>query len=103
MSPSGAVGSADADRFDVLSDPIEVHESRAHPVSAPDPIVLIVPFMEVTGRTQTDLAELLNSRSRVSGIIGSKRAVCMETIWKLHEEWGFPADCRVARPHLTAA
>jgi HTH-type transcriptional regulator / antitoxin HigA len=100
---SPASGSADADRFDVLSDLIEVYESRAHPVSAPDPIDLIVSFMEMTGRTQADLAELLNSRPRASEIIRRKRTISLEMIRKLHEEWGLPADCLIARPHLTAA
>ena len=98
-----APGSADADRFDVLSDLIEVYEDRAHPVSPPDPIALIAAFMEMTGRTQADLSELLNSRSRASEIIGRKRSVSLEMIRKLHEEWGLPADHLIAKPRLTAA
>lgn len=88
-------GSEEADRFDVLSDLIEAYESRRHPVPLPDPVSLILSFMEATGRTQADLAALLGSKPRASEVLGRKRPLSMGMVRKLNREWGLPADCLI--------
>ena len=47
---------------------------------------------------QTQLAELLGSRSRASEILARRRALTVEMIHKIREAWKIPADLLV-RPH----
>ncbi|EUB96150.1 transcriptional regulator, XRE family [Rhizobium sp. CF080] len=98
-----AKGSADADRFDVLSDLIEAYENRDFPKEEQEPIEFLQGFMEMTGRTQSDLANLLGSRSRASEILNRKRALTVEMIFKLQQDWGVPADCLVKPYSLAVA
>jgi HTH-type transcriptional regulator/antitoxin HigA len=46
--------------------------------------------MEHAGRTQSDLAALLGSRSRASEILSGKRDLTLDQIRKLHREWHIP-------------
>lgn len=93
-------GTPEADRFDVLSALIEAYEDKHHAIEAPEPIELIKAHMEMFGRTQTDLAELFGSRPRASEILNKRRALTVDMIYKLHKEWGIPADCLVRPYHL---
>ncbi len=97
-----ALGTPEADRFDVLADLIAAYEDRRFPIEAPEPIDLLVSHMEMTGRTQADLARLLGSRPRASEILNRKRALTVDMIHRLHVEWGIPAYSLVAPYHLTA-
>jgi HTH-type transcriptional regulator/antitoxin HigA len=56
-----------------------------------------------TGRTQADLATLFGSRSRASEILNRKRALTLEMIHKLHEEWKIPAELLIRPYKLDAA
>lgn len=94
--------STDGMRFDVLSDLIEAYEDKHYPIDAPEPIELIKAHMELTGRSQSDLATLLGSRSRASEVLNKKRALTVEMIHRLHKEWGIPADCLVEPYHLAS-
>ncbi|CAN5655239.1 type II toxin-antitoxin system HigA family antitoxin [soil metagenome] len=96
-------GSDEADRFDVLSDLIEAHENKHHPVSAPDARSLIIAFMEMTGRTQADLALLFESRPRASEVLSGKRALSMEMVRRLTREWGLPAEALIRQSTPEAA
>lgn len=94
-------GSAEADRFDVLSDLIEAYESRSFPADDHDPVSFLIGFMDMTGRSQSDLAGLFGSRSRASEVLGRKRALTVAMIFRLQQEWGLPAGCLV-RPYPLA-
>lgn len=94
-------GTADADRFDVLADLIEAYENRHFTTDDLAPIDFLSGFMEMTGRNQGDLAEVLGSRSRASEILNRKRALTVEMIFKLKQAWGVPAECLV-RPYPLA-
>jgi HTH-type transcriptional regulator/antitoxin HigA len=96
-----ALGTAEADRFDVLSDLIEAYESRDFEVADLEPVEFLKSFMEMTGRSQTDLSEVIGSRSRASEILNRKRALTVEMIFRLHEAWGIPTDCLV-KPYALA-
>jgi HTH-type transcriptional regulator / antitoxin HigA len=95
-------GTPEADRFDVLSDLIEAYENRNHPVEALEPIAFLKSFMELSGRTQVDLAEVLGSRSRASEILNRKRALTVEMIHKLVTGWHIPASCLAVPYELVA-
>jgi HTH-type transcriptional regulator/antitoxin HigA len=94
-------GTSEADRFDVLADLIEAYENRHFQIDDLEPVVMLRAFMDMTDRTQGDLAELFGSRSRASEILNRKRALTVEMIFKLKEEWGIPADVLV-RPYELA-
>ncbi|OWV90307.1 XRE family transcriptional regulator [Rhizobium sp. R635] len=96
-------GSADADRFDVLSDLIEAYENRHFPTIELEPVDFLHAFMAMTGRSQTDLGEVLGSRSRASEILHRKRALTVDMIFKLNEAWGVPAECLVKPYRLAVA
>lgn len=95
-----ALGTAEADRFDVLSTLIEAYEDKHYAIEAPEPVELIKAHMEMSGRTQVDLSALFDSRSRASEVLNKKRALTVDMIRKLHKEWGIPADCLVEPYHL---
>jgi HTH-type transcriptional regulator / antitoxin HigA len=102
--------SPEADRFDLLALVIEDYERRHWPIEPPNPVDAIRYRMETGGYTQTDLGHLLGSRQRASDVLGRKRRLTMAMAWKLHREWGIPAEAlirpdvkRQRRPHRAAA
>jgi HTH-type transcriptional regulator / antitoxin HigA len=86
------LGSSEADRFDVLATLIEAYERERWPIDPPDPVEAIRYCMEQQGRSQSDLAVLLGSRSRASEILSRRRPLTLEMVRKLHLEWGIPAE-----------
>lgn len=85
-------GSADGDRFDVLSTLIEAYENKHYPIQESDPVAAIKSHMDLMGFDQSDLAELLGSRSRASEILSRKRTLTLDMISKLSRDWHMPAD-----------
>jgi HTH-type transcriptional regulator/antitoxin HigA len=85
----------------VLADLIEAYENRHFHIDDLEPVVMLRTFMDMTDRTQGDLAELFGSRSRASEILNRKRALTVDMIFKLKEEWDIPADALV-RPYELA-
>ena len=94
-------GSAEADRFDVLSTLIAAYEESRFPIPPADPIEMLQAYMEMTGRTRTELARLLGSRSHASEVMNRRRPLSIEMIRKLHNEWGIPAEILI-RPSEAA-
>jgi HTH-type transcriptional regulator/antitoxin HigA len=91
-------GTPEADRFDLLALIIEDYERRRWPIEPPDTIDAIRYRMETGGYTQADLGRLLGSRQRASDILTRKRPLTMRTAWRLHREWGIPAEALIAPP-----
>jgi HTH-type transcriptional regulator/antitoxin HigA len=87
-----ALGTQDAERFDVLAALIENYEAKHWPIDAPDPVEAIRARMQQAGYTQADLAALLGSRSRASEILTRRRGLTMEQAYRLHVEWHIPAE-----------
>ena len=85
-------GSPDADRFDLLALLIEDYERKHWPIDPPHPVDAIRYGMEIGGHTQADLGRLLGSRQRASDILSRKRPLTMGMAWRLHREWGIPAE-----------
>ncbi len=54
--------------------------------------------LEELGHTQSELGELLGSRSRASGILGRRRALTVDMIHRIGQAWKIPADLLV-RPY----
>lgn len=94
-------GTAESDRFDVLADLIEAHENRDFAIQEREPVDFLKAFMDMTGRDQKGLGDVLGSRSRASEVLNRKRALTVDMIFKLNEAWGIPTDCLV-RPYALA-
>jgi HTH-type transcriptional regulator / antitoxin HigA len=91
-------GTPEADRFDLLALIIEDYERKRWPIEPPEAIDAIRYRMETGGYTQADLRRLLGSRQRASDILTKKRPLTMSMAWKLHREWGIPAEALIAPP-----
>ena len=85
-------GTAEADRFDLLTLLIEAYEEQHHPIGPPHPVEMIRHRMRTAGYTQADLADLLGSRARASEVLQKKRRLTLPMIWKLSREWKLPAE-----------
>ena len=95
-------GSAEGQRFDVLTDLIEAYEARHWPIEPADPIETIEYKMEMSGLDRSDLAALLGSAPRASEILNRKRALTIAMIRRLNRDWGIPAECLI-RPYRLEA
>jgi HTH-type transcriptional regulator / antitoxin HigA len=93
-----APGTPDADRFDLLALIVEDYERKRWPIEPPDAIDAIRYRMEMGGFTQADLGRLLGSRQRASDVLKGKRPLTMSMAWRLHREWGIPAEALIAPP-----
>jgi HTH-type transcriptional regulator / antitoxin HigA len=94
-------GSGAADKLDVLVALIESYEERRWPIDAAtrfDPVDVLHYAIDELGHAQTELAELLGSRSRASEILARRGALTVEMIHKISEAWKIPADLLV-RPY----
>jgi HTH-type transcriptional regulator / antitoxin HigA len=91
-------GTSEADRFDLLALIIEDYERKRWPIEPPDTIDAIRYRMETGGYSQADLGRLLGSRQRASDILTRKRPLTMRMAWRLHREWGIPAEALIAPP-----
>jgi HTH-type transcriptional regulator/antitoxin HigA len=88
-------GTPEADHFDLLALVIEDYEKRQWPIEPPDPVTAIRYRMETAGYGQNDLGRLLGSRQRASDILSRKRRLTMQMVWKLHRDWGIPAEALI--------
>ena len=85
-------GTVEADRFDLLALVIEDYEKKHWPIDPPDPVEAIRYRMSAGGFSQADLGRLIGSRQRASDILARKRRLTMQMAWKLHHDWGIPAE-----------
>jgi HTH-type transcriptional regulator/antitoxin HigA len=91
---------ADADteiaELEVLAILVNRYEQEAFPIDPPSPIDAIRFRMEQMGYNQTDLAQVLGSRSRASEIMtGSIKRLSIGMIRRLHSQWHIPADALI--------
>jgi HTH-type transcriptional regulator/antitoxin HigA len=96
-------GTEEGDRLDILLTLVDAYEAKRWPIDAPDPVEAIRQHMELTGRTQRDLARLLGSPSRASEILRRKRALTIDMVHKLSSQWRIPAEELVKPYPLEAA
>mgnify|MGYP001166145148 CR=1 FL=1 len=96
-------GTAEADRFDILSDLIVAYEARHHPIDPLSPIEMIVAYMEEQGLQQADLARVIGSVSRASEFINRKRPLTLSAIQKINASWRLPAEVLIQPYHLDSA
>ncbi len=90
-----ALGSNDADRFDLLAMVIADYESKHWAIEAPDAPELLRVQMEQKGLKQADLAAVLGSKARASEVLNRRRHLTLQQAWRLHKEWRLPTDALI--------
>jgi HTH-type transcriptional regulator/antitoxin HigA len=88
----GTVAEAELELWSVL---IEKYEDEHFPIENPDPVSAIRFRMEQKGLTQTDLARIIHSKSKVSEILNRRRPLSLNMIRSFHAGLGIPTDILV--------
>ena len=83
---------ADGDLLDLWVTLVDSYEAKHHAIPPPDPIEAIKFRMEQLGLSNTDLAEYLGGRNRVSEVLSRKRSLSVNMMRRLHKELHIPAD-----------
>lgn len=87
-----APGSADGNRFEVLSVLIKAYEDRHVPIpQRADPVDVLHFAIESMGKSQTELAALIG-RNRASEILNRERRLTLEMIRTISEAWQLPVE-----------
>lgn len=89
-------GSEDADRLEVLAILAEDYEARRWPVPHVAPLQILRYAITEMGRSQSELAQLLGSRSRASEFLSGKRELTIEAVRKISAAWHIPAELLIA-------
>jgi penicillin-binding protein 1A len=84
-------GTPEASRLEVLVILVADYERKHHALPAPDPVELLTFAMKAQGRTQSDLAQVLGSRSRASEVLARRRRLSADMAHKLAKAWNLPA------------
>ena len=95
--------SSDGAVLDALATLVEAYEEKEWTPGQGDPIDVIQAHMAWNEYKQSDFAQLLGSRSRASEVLNRRRALTLEMIHKLDQEWGIPASLLVRPYSLVAA
>ena len=91
-----SIGSEDSDRFELLGLLLAKYEEERFPMPGTGPVEAIRFAMDRQGLEQSDLAELLGSRSRASEILSGRRELTLAQIRLLAKSWGIPAQALIA-------
>lgn len=86
------INSQEGDEAEILSLLIEKYEEDHYPIGAPDPIEAIKFRMEQMDLNNSDLAEIIGYKSRVSEIFSRKRKLSIQMIRRLHERLKIPYE-----------
>lgn len=79
------------DKLEVLVTLVEAYEHKHYPIPPPDPIEAIKFRMEQMGLTQSDLAEAMGGKNRVSEVLKGKRNLTLKMVQELHKQFNIPA------------
>lgn len=90
-------GTPEGDELEILGILVEEYEKRNFPIDAPDPIEALKFRMEQLGLSQSDLAQLVGSKSRASEILSGKRSMSLRVIRVLNRKLNIPAEILIQR------
>ncbi|HID50693.1 MAG TPA: helix-turn-helix domain-containing protein [Anaerolineae bacterium] len=82
----------DGDRLDVLVTLVEAYEDEHYSIPLPDPVEMLLYYMESRGLTRRDLEPYIGTRARVSEILNKKRPLTLNMMRKLHTGLGISGD-----------
>ncbi|WP_130618292.1 helix-turn-helix domain-containing protein [Dyella amyloliquefaciens] len=85
-------GSAEGDRFEILTLVIESYEAKHFTIEAADPIEAIKFRMEQQGLTPKDLVPSIGKPNRVYEVLNRKRGLTMEMVRNLHKNLDIPLE-----------
>ncbi|MBU2447487.1 MAG: helix-turn-helix domain-containing protein [Bacteroidetes bacterium] len=86
----------DSDLLDILVALVEAYEQKHFNIASPNPIEAIKFRMEQLGIKQSDLAEAMGGRNRVSEILNGKRELTAKMMRELHKKFNVPAESLLA-------
>lgn len=87
-----AAESEDSDELEVLSILIKEYENEHYPMPKPHPIEAIKFRLDQMGISESELSEILGTRSGKSEILSGKRKLSLSMIRKLNEKLKIPAE-----------
>ena len=90
-----ALGTADGDRFEVLSILIKDYEDKHFATSHGDPVDVLRFAIESMGKSQAELAALIK-RNRASEILNRVWPLTLPMIHAISKEWKIPIDALTA-------
>jgi len=85
------------DELEVLGVLIDNYEKTHFPIDLPNPIEAIKFRMEQLNYSNSDLANIIGLKSRVSEILNKKRKLSINMIRKLHQALQIPTDVLVQK------
>jgi HTH-type transcriptional regulator / antitoxin HigA len=85
------VGSAEGDRFEVLTALIKEYEEKNFTMPQVDPVDILNFAIESMGRSQADLGNLIG-RNRASEILNRVRPLTLDMIRTISAEWKLPIE-----------
>ncbi len=91
-------GTSKGEELDVLTDLVELYETKHVQIGYPSPVAAIEFRMEQAGLTQRDLVPFIGSRAKVSEVLSGKRRLTMPMARALHEHFGIPAEVLLQEP-----
>ena len=97
-----APGTADGDRFEVLSTLIKEYEDKHFATRHGDPVDVLHFAIESMGKSQAQLANLIG-RNRASEILNRIRPLTLEMIRTISKEWNIPIGALTAQYKLARA
>jgi|APMed6443717190_1056831.scaffolds.fasta_scaffold01153_5 HTH-type transcriptional regulator/antitoxin HigA len=88
-------GTADGDRFEVLSTLIDAYERTHLPVPPPDPVDAILFRMEQLGLSKRDLLPIFKTTARLSEVMNRRRRLSLSMIREVSDRLSIPVDILV--------
>jgi HTH-type transcriptional regulator / antitoxin HigA len=95
-------GTADGDRFEVLSTLIKEYEDKHFAMRHGDPVDVLHFTIESMGKSQAQLANLIG-RNSASEILNRIRPLTLEMICTISKEWNIPIGVLTAQYMLARA
>jgi HTH-type transcriptional regulator/antitoxin HigA len=95
-------GTADGDRFEVLSTLIKEYEDKHFATLHGDPVDVLNFAIESLGKSQAELAHLIG-RNRASEILNRVRPLTLDMIRTISKEWNIPIEALTPQYDLARA
>ena len=90
------LGTREGDKLEVLAILVEDYENRSWPAKAASPLKVLEYAIAEMGRSQTELAEILGSRSQASDLLRGRRRLSVEAARKISRAWGIPIQLLIS-------
>lgn len=84
--------SPELDWLDILTTLVEAYEQQNYPIDAPDAISAILYYLEARGLSHQDLAASIGDTEQVTAILNRQQPLNLETIRRLNQDLGIPAE-----------